>query len=629
MIDRILEFSLRQRGMILFAAIALVGVGLWSATHLPIDAVPDITGVQVQINTEVPALAAEESEKLVTRPIEIEMAGLPGIAEMRSLTKFGLSQVTLQFSDDTDIYRARQLVTERLQAAVEHLPHDVAPKLAPISTGLGEIFYYTIKPLLRTVSGVAEDNESGGYERQFVIQPRPEDLERSGMTFSELADIIAAKVENAGGGIISRGGNQLSIRAVTRANSLEDIGNLPVKFAAGVKPLLVKDLADVSYGSRIRTGAATIDGEETVIGAAMMLAGENSREVAERVKARLAEIQEKLPDNVQVQPQYDRSILINKTIHTVSTNLFEGAILVTALLFALLGNWRGALIVTAAIPLSFLFALSGMVKLGVSGNLMSLGAVDFGLLIDGAVVIVENVVRQLGIRQRELGRRLTSEERRELVLAASKQVANPMFFGVVIITIVYIPILALTGIEGKMFHPMAVTVMLALTGALILALTLMPVLCSFLLRGRTSGGDNFVIRAAKRIYEPLLQVALAARWLVVIAAIAVFAGSLWLFTHLGAEFVPKLDEGSITEVFYKPVGTSLEESVRIDIELEKTLLRDFPEITRDFTRAGTNDIATDPMPASESDVFIFYKPIKEWPKTRGRTRNKAELHTQT
>src|SRR5438046_4156173 len=312
MIDKILEFSVRQRAIVLVGRVALLGLGLWSAIHLPIDAVPDITGVQVQINTEVPALAAEESEKLVTRPIEIEMAGLPQLEEMRSLTKFGLSQVTLQFDDSTDVYRARQLVTERLQAAVERLPHDVAPKLAPISTGLGEIFYYnvsyklgankpellreqlfqlrelhdyTIKPLLRTVPGVAEVNESGGYERQLVIQPRPEDLERSGMTFSELADIIAANVENAGGGIISRGGNQLSIRAVTRANSLEDIANLPVKFAAGVKPLLVKDLADVSYASRIRTGAATIDGEETVIGAAMMLAGENSREVAERVKA--------------------------------------------------------------------------------------------------------------------------------------------------------------------------------------------------------------------------------------------------------------------------------------------------------------------------------------------------------
>src|SRR5216110_3122966 len=655
MIDKVLELSLRQRAVVLLGAALLLAVGLWSATHLPIDAVPDITGVQVQINTEVPALAAEESEKLVTRPIEIEMAGLPGIEEMRSLTKFGLSQVTLQFSDNTDVYRARQLVTERLQAAVERLPHDVAPKLAPISTGLGEIFFYnvsykpgekkpdspqeqlfqlrelheyTIKPLLRIVPGVADINESGGYERQFVIQPRPEDLARSGMTFSELADVIATNVENAGGGIIDRGGNQLSIRAVTRANTLEDIANLPVKFAAGIKPLLVKDLADVNYGSRIRTGAATVDGQEAIIGAAMMLTGENSREVAERVKARLAEIQEKLPDNVQVQPQYDRSILINKTIHTVSTNLFEGAILVTALLFALLGNWRGALIVTMAIPLSFLFALTGMVKLGVSGNLMSLGAVDFGLIIDGAVVIVENVVRQLGVRQHELGRRLNSKERSEVVLAASKQVANPMFFGVVIITIVYIPILALTGVEGKMFHPMAMTVMLALTGALVLALTLMPVLCSFLLRGRLGEDDNFIVRAVKAIYEPMLRVALATRWLVVLAAIAIFAGSLWLFTHLGAEFVPKLDEGSITEVFHKPVGTSLQESVRIDLELEKTLRRDFPEITRIFARTGTNDIATDPMPASESDIFIFYKPIKEWPKTSGRPRNKAKLHAQ-
>src|SRR5881398_631267 len=655
MIDKILELSLRHRAFVLLATLALVGVGLWSASHLPIDAVPDITGVQVQINTEVRTLAAEESERFVTWPIEIEMAGLPGLQEMRSLTKFGVSQVTLQFDDSTDIYRARQLVTERLQAAVEHLPHDVAPKLAPISTGLGEIFYYsvsykegakkpeslqeqlfqvrevneyTIKPLLRTVQGVAEVNESGGYERQFVIQPRPEELARSGMTFSELAEIIGTNVENAGGGIIERGGDELSIRAVTRANTLEDIANLPVKFAGGVKPLLVKDLADVTYGSRIRTGAATADGQETVIGVAMMLTGENSREIAERVKARLAEIQEKLPENIQIQAQYDRSILINKTIHTVRNNLFEGAILVIAVLFALLGNWRAALIVTAAIPLSFLFALTEMVKLGVSGNLMSLGAVDFGLLIDGAVVIVENVVRQLGIRQHELGRRLNSEERREMVLAASKQVANPMFFGVVIITIVYIPILALTGIEGKMFHPMAVTVMLALTGALILAFTLMPVLCSFLLCGRIGEGDNFVIRAAKNIYEPLLRVALAARWIVVMAAIAIFAGSLWLFTHLGAEFVPKLDEGSITEVFYKPVGISLEESVRIDLELEMTLLRDFPEITRVFTRCGTNDIATDPMPASESDVFIFYKPIAEWPKARGRPRNKAELHSQ-
>jgi len=652
MIDKILEISLRQRAFILLAALALLGVGLWSGARLPIDAVPDITGVQVQINTEVPALAAEESERLVTRPIEIEMAGVPGLEEMRSLTKFGLSQLTLQFRDGTDVYRARQLVTERLQAAVERLPQNVAPKLAPISTGLGEIFYYnisykpgaqkpklireqlfelnelqeyTIKPLLRTVPGIADINESGGYERQFVIQPRPEDLERTGMTFSELADVIAANVENAGGGIISRGGNQLSIRAVTRANTIEDIGNLPVKFAAGVKPLLVKDLADVTYGSRFRTGAATIDGQETVIGTTMMLAGENSREVAERVKVRLAEIQEKLPDNVQIQSQYDRSILINKTIHTVRNNLFEGAILVIAVLFGLLGNWRAALIVTAAIPLSFLFAVTGMLKFGVSGNLMSLGAIDFGLIIDGAVVIVENVVRQLGIRQHHVRRPLTTEERLHTVLAASKQVGTPMFFGVAIITIVYIPILALTGIEGKMFHPMALTVMLALTGALILALTLMPVLCSFLLRGRIREGDNFIIRVLKAIYEPSLRLALALRWIVVLAAIVVFAGSIWLFNHLGAEFVPKLDEGSITAMLYKPVGMSMEDSLKTDLEVENRLHAEFPEITRVFSRIGTSEIATDPMPPNESDVYIFYKPLTDWPKTAGRPRNKAEL----
>ena len=652
MIDKILEISLRQRAFVLLAAFALLGVGLWSGSRLPIDAVPDITGVQVQINTEVPALAAEESERLVTRPIEIEMAGLPGVEEMRSLTKFGLSQVTLQFADGTDIYRARQLVTERLQAAVERLPQNVAPKLAPISTGLGEIFYYnvsykpgaarpesvkeqlfelnelqeyTIKPLLRIVPGIADINESGGYERQFVIQPRPEDLERTGMTFSELADVIAANVENAGGGIISRGGNQLSIRAVTRANTVEDIGNLPVKFAGRVRPLLVKDLADVTYGSRFRTGAATIDGAETVIGTTMMLAGENSREIAERVKARLAEIQEKLPENIQIQAQYDRSILINKTIHTVRNNLFEGAILVIAVLFALLGNWRAALIVAAAIPLSFLFALTGMLKAGVSGNLMSLGAVDFGLIIDGAVVIVENVVRQLGIRQHELGLRLTTEERLHTVLAASKQVGNPMFFGVAIITIVYIPILALTGIEGKMFHPMALTVMLALSGALVLALTLMPVLCSFLLRGRIREGDNLIIRALKGIYAPSLRLALSLRWIVVLAAIAVFAGSIWLFSRLGAEFVPKLDEGSITAMLYKPVGMSMEDSLQTDLDVENRLHAEFPEITRVFSRIGTSEIATDPMPPNESDVYIFYKPLNEWSKSAGRPRNKAEL----
>src|SRR6266487_1788970 len=656
MIDRILEFSLRQRGMILFAAIALVGVGLWSATHLPIDAVPDITGVQVQINTEVPALAAEESEKLVTRPIEIEMAGLPGMEEMRSLTKFGLSQVTLNFQDGTDIFRARQLVAERLQGVLEQLPPGARPKLAPISTGLGEIFYYnvqyrtdaknkpateleqlielseiqeyTIKPLLRTVPGIAEINESGGYEKQFVIHPDPEKLARVNMTFSELANLVAQNVQNAGGGIISRDGQQLTIRAVSRVATTGEIENLPLKFGAAVKPLLVKDVAIVDLGTKFRTGAATLNGHETVIGTTMMMAGQNSRVVAKRVEARIAHINENLPTGVEVRPAYDRAELVDRTVRTVRTNLFEGAVLVVVLLFALLGNWRAALIVALAIPLSFLCALIGMERLGISGNLMSLGAVDFGLIIDGAVVIVENIVRQLADKQRYLGRKLTQAETAHVVLAASKQVANPMFFGVLIITIVYVPILALTGIEGKMFHPMALTVILALTGALLLTLTLMPVLCSFLLRGRIADRDNFLIRGAKAIYRPVLQLALKLRWIVVLAAIGVFVGAIWLFNHLGAEFVPKLDEGSITSMLYKPVGMSLEESLRTDMEVENTLLRDFSEITRVFTRIGTSDIATDPKPPNESDVYVFYKPVGEWPKTPGRPHTKAELNSQ-
>jgi heavy metal efflux system protein len=656
MIDRILEFSLRQSGFILLAAVILFAAGLWSALHLPIDAVPDITAPQVQVNTEVAALAAEESEKLVTLPIEIALAGLPGVEEMRSLTKFGLSQVTIQFQDGIDIYRARQLVAERLQGVLERLPAGVLPKLAPISTGLGEIFYYSvnyradakhkpateleqlielseiqeyvIKPLLRTVPGIAEINESGGYERQFVVQPKPEALADVGMTFSELADLVAQNVENAGGGIISRGPEQLTIRAVSRVNNAEDIANLPLKFGAGITPLLVKDVAEVKPGTKFRTGAATLNGHETVIGTTMMLAGENSREVAERVKTRIAEIQTKLPEGVEIQIQYDRSQLIDRTVHTVKANLFEGAMLVVAVLLGVLGNWRAALIVASAIPLSFLFALTGMAHLGISGNLMSLGAVDFGLIIDGAVVIVENVVRQLGQRQPQLGRLLTTEERTQTVLAASKQVGTPMFFGVIIIAVVYLPILALTGIEGKMFHPMALTVMLALAGALLLALTLMPVLCAFVLRGKVHEGDNFVIRLAKGSYERVLQFGLRFRWLVVTAAVALFAGSLWLFAQLGAEFVPKLDEGSITAMLYKPVGMSVEESLRTDIEVEHRLVQEFPEITRVFTRLGTSEIATDPMPPNESDVYIFYKPLADWPHMPGRPSNKAELREQ-
>ena len=656
MIDKILEFALRQRTVVVLGAIALLVAGLWSARHLPIDAVPDITGVQVQINTEVPALAAEESEKLVTQPIEQELAGLPGLQEMRSLTKFGLSQVTLQFHDGTDIFRARQLVAERLQGITDRLPAGVTSRLAPISTGLGEIFYYSlhyaddapdkpatardqlialgelqeyvVKPLLRSVPGIAEINSIGGHEKQFVIQPRPEALVAAGLTFTELAGLVAQNVENAGGGIINRGSEQLTIRAIGRVATLEDIAGLPLKFGGGVRPLLVRDVADVKIGTRFRTGAATRDGHEVVIGSTMMLVGENGGEVAQRVRDRLAAIQAKLPAGVAIETEYDRSELVDRTIWTVEKNLFEGAVLVIAVLLVMLGNWRAALIVATAVPLSFLFALTGMNVFGISGNLMSLGAVDFGLIIDGAVVIVENIVRQLGQRQHQLGRNLTAGERAHTVLAASKQVGTPMVFGVVIITVVYIPILALTGTEGKMFHPMALTVMLALGGALVLALTLMPALCSFLLRGRIHEEDNLFMRAAKRVYTPALHFALRARWLIIAGAVLLFGGSVALFTRLGAEFMPTLDEGSITAMFYKPVGLSLEASIQTDLEVGRRLLRDFPEITRIFTRIGTAEVATDPMPANECDVYIFYKPVADWPKTTGRPTTKAGLSEQ-
>ena len=656
MINRILEFSLKQRTVVLLGASLLLVLGLWSAKYLPIDAVPDITGVQVQINTEIPALAAEESEKLVTQPIELELAGLPGVEEMRSLTKFGLSQITLQFKDGTDIYRARQLITERLQGLTDQLPAGSSPRLAPISTGLGEIFYYSlafrpdapnkpvtekeelialgeiqeyvVKPLLRTVPGIAEINGTGGHEKQFVIQPKPEALTHAGLTFSELADLIAQNVENAGGGIVNRGGEQLTIRAVSRVTGIADIADLPLKFAGGVKPLLVKDVAEVMIGTRFRTGAATLNGREVVVGTTMMLTGENSRDVAQRVKARIAEIRHKLPAGVEITPEYDRSELVGRTIGTVEKNLFEGALLVVVVLLLLLGNWRAALIVACAIPLSFLFALTGMAHFGISGNLMSLGAVDFGLIIDGAVVIVENIVRQLSERQRHLRRILTREERAQTVFAASKQVGSPMFFGVIIIAVVYIPVLALTGTEGKMFHPMALTVMLALGGALVLTLTLMPVLCSFLLGGKISEQDNLLIRFAKRLYAPVLKSALRLRWLVVGGSTALFAASLWLFSHLGAEFVPTLDEGSLTAMLYKPVGMNVEESVRSDCEIEQRLLREFPELTRIFSRVGTSEVATDPMPVNESDVYIDYKPVADWPKTPGRPTSKADLAEQ-
>jgi cobalt-zinc-cadmium resistance protein CzcA len=653
MIARIIEASLRQRAFVLLAAVALLLVGLWSASRLPIDAVPDITNVQVQVNTEVSALAPEEIEKLVTFPLETELAGVPGMTEMRSLSKFGLSQVTLIFTDNTNIYRARQLVSERIQTAKEKLPPGLQPELAPISTGLGEIYYYivdyapdatnkpatrreqlmelklihdfTVKPLLRTVPGLAEINSTGGYDKQLVVLPKSEKLRDANLSFDQLAALVGENVENAGGGIVNQGSDQLIIRSVGRVQTANEVANIPLKFGARVQPILVKDVAEVGIGSKVRTGAATEDGDETVIGTAMMLAGENSRLVAKRVTDRLKEIQNKLPPGVVIRPVYDRADLVDRTIKTVEKNLFEGAILVVAVLVALLGNWRAALIVASAIPLSFLFAMTGMVQGKISGNLMSLGAIDFGLIIDGAVVIVENIVRQLAARQRQLERALTVEERLHTVLQASKEVANPVFFGVFIITIVYVPILGLTGIEGKMFHPMAMAVMLCLGGALVLTLTLMPVLCSFVLAGRLHEGDNRVMRLLKRVYRFMLEWSLRARWLVVVGAVVLLTLALIIFKRLGAEFVPKLDEGSFTAMVFKKNSMNLDASLETERKTEKVLLEKVPEVTRVFSRIGTSEVATDPMPVSANDLYIFYKPRSQWRKENGRAITKDEL----
>jgi cobalt-zinc-cadmium resistance protein CzcA len=655
MIEKIIDFSLRQRAFVLLAAVALLATGIWASMRLPIDAVPDITNTQVQINTEVKGLAPEEIEKLVSYPLEMEMFGIPGMTELRSLSKFGLSQVTLVFEEGSDIFRARQLVSERLQNAVDDLPRGVSPKLAPITTGLGEIYYYVVdyapgyegpdkpksraeqlmelklihdfvvKPLLRSVPGIAEVNASGGYEKQIVVLPKPEKLLASGITFKELSDTIGENVENAGGSVIQLGGEQIAIRTNGRVQSAEEIGALPVKFRAGSEPLRVRDLADVEIGKSIRTGSATFNGREAVLGAALMLAGENSRIIAKRVDDRIKEIRTKLPPGVEITTVYDRTTLVDRTIATVEKNLFEGAILVIVVLLLLLGNWRAAIIVSTAIPLSFLFAITGMVETKLSGNLMSLGAVDFGLIIDGAVVMVENIVRRLGLRQHELGRLLTNSERLHTVRLAAMEVGRPTFFGVLIITIVYIPLLSLVGVEGKMFKPMALTVIYALVGALILTLTLMPVLCSYFLTGKISEKDNFAITFLKRIYEPVLRSALRLRWLFVGGAVALFVVSLLIFSRLGAEFIPQLDEGSFATHMIRTTSIGLDASVAMQERAEKVLLEKFPGVTYTFSRIGTAEVATDPMGVNVSDTYIFYKPFDEWPKIDGKTVTKDAL----
>jgi cobalt-zinc-cadmium resistance protein CzcA len=548
------------------------------------------------------------------------------------------------------------LVNERLGTVTQELPPGAQPALGPISTGLGEIYFYSldykpaatnkpptryeqllelrsvhdtvVKPAFRGVPGIAEVETCGGYEKQIVVQPHPEKLFSVGLSFSDLAKIIRENVENAGGGLINKGGEQVTVRAAGRVQSLEEIENLPLKFGAAVQPLLVKDVATVTIGSDFRTGAATVNGREAVVAYVLMLTGENSRLVAHRADETIQAVRGKIPASMEITTLYDRSQLVERTIRTVRNNLFEGAILVVAVLFALLGNWRAALIVASAIPLSMLFAVIGMVRYGVSGNLMSLGAVDFGLIVDGSVVIAENAVRIVGLRQRDLGRRLSFDERLRAIAESCRQVGGPMVFGVAIITIVYFPILALAGTEGKMFRPMALTVIFALLGSLLFALTLVPVLCAWFLSRGVAEEESRVMRWARRAYAPVLRFSLAHRLLLVGVTLALLVGSVLLFRQLGAEFVPQLDEGSLVVQLVGPTSISLDESLAMQLQVEEIILTQFPEIAAVFSRIGTPEIGTDPMGANLSDTFMAFAPPEKWRKVNGRTMSRNELIEQ-
>ena len=655
MISWLLNLFTRHRLAVAGVTAIVAAIGLWAFTTLQIDAIPDITGVQVQVNTMVPSLAPEEIERLATLPIERAMAGQPGLTETRSLTKAGLSQVTLLYKDGTDQMRARQFVTERLNTVRDQLPPGASPQLAPITTGLGEIYYYTlewkrppagmdqqrrlmelyeaqeytVRPMLRAVTGVADVNTNGGLEQQFVVEPDPVRLTRHGVTAAELAAAVGKNVENAGGGIIARGAERFTVLTKARVMSAAEIGAIPVKFAGGVLPLQVRDLANVVIGSAPRQGAATQNGDETVLGTVMMLVGQNSREVALRVENAMPDIQSALPKGMVVHQQYSRSDLVERTISTVEHNLGEGALLVAVVLLLVMGNWRAALIVTLVIPLAFLVTVTGMNVIGVSGNLMSLGALDFGLIVDGAIVVVENSLRLLAQRRREKGEDLTPEERRTTVVSATHMVARPTMFGIAIIALVYVPVLSLGGVEGKLFQPMAQAVMLAIVAGLAWTFTVVPALSAWLLRAPTSEKDDSrntgLVGFAERAYAPTLERALAHPIMLATGALAMMGATYAVFTTLGSQFTPKLDEGSITAMVYRPVGMSLERSLAIEQETERQIRRQFPQVTHTFSRIGTSEVATDPMPPNENDLYIFYAPQKDWPHGDSRPATKDEL----
>jgi cobalt-zinc-cadmium resistance protein CzcA len=647
MFEKIIRFAIEQRWLVLLMVLGMAALGVYNYQKLPIDAVPDITNVQVQINTAAPGYSPLEAEQRITYPIETVMAGLPGLQQTRSLSRYGLSQVTVIFEDGTDIYFARQLVNERIQQARGKLPAGAEPGMGPISTGLGEIFMWTvgasegalkadgtpytptdlreiqdwiIKPQLRNVPGVTEINTIGGYAKEFQVAPWPDKLVAYGLTMPDLVAAIERNNANVGAGYIEKRGEQYLIRAPGQVTGIADIGNIVVSSRQGV-PIRIRDVAEVGIGKELRTGAATENGREVVLGTVFMLIGENSRKVSQAVAKRLEEVNRTLPPGVVAQTVYDRTILVDKAIDTVKKNLIEGALLVVAILFLFLGNIRAAIITALVIPLAMLFTFTGMVGNKVSANLMSLGALDFGIIIDGAVVIVENCVRRLAHAQAVAGRPLTRNERFHEVYSAARESRRPLLFGQLIIMVVYLPIFALTGVEGKMFHPMAFTVVTALLGAMILSVTFIPAAVALLIGNQVSEKENRLMLWAKRGYAPMLDRVMRNQPLVLtMAAVAVILSAL-LATRMGSEFVPSLNEGDIALHALRIPGTSLSQAIEMQMELERTI-KQFPEVERVFAKLGTAEIATDPMPPNVADNFIMLKPQSAWPDP---SRDKIEL----
>ncbi|WKD51177.1 efflux RND transporter permease subunit [Microbulbifer spongiae] len=641
MIESILRFSIERRYFVLSLVFVLVGLGVWSYQKLPIDAVPDITNVQVQINTEAPGYSPLEAEQRITYPVETALSGLPNLAYTRSLSRYGLSQVTVIFQEGTDLYFARNLIDSRLGAIESALPPGLTPEMGPIATGLGEIFTYTvealpgatqpngqpyditalreiqdwiIKPQLSLVPGVTELNTIGGYNKQYHVTPDPRKMLNFAVSMQDIVAALERNNENRGAGYLENNGRQLLVRSPGQLATIADIEDVVITSRAGV-PVKISNVAEVAIGKELRTGAATRDGRETVLGTAMMLVGANSREVARNMAQALERVQSTVPEGIRVEAVYDRTSLVDKAISTVRRNLVEGALLVIGVLFLLLGNIRAAVITAAVIPLSMLATITGMVQVGVSANLMSLGALDFGLIVDGAVIIVENAIRRLAEAQHRNGGKLPLKERLELVFLATNEVIRPSLFGVLIITVVYIPLFSLTGVEGKMFHPMAATVVMALLAALVLSLTVVPAAVAVFLTGRISARENRMIVATKSLYRPLLLAALQVRWWVLSGAVALVLFCGWLATTLGSEFIPQLNEGDIALHALRIPGTGLAQSVAMQRLLEARI-GEFPQVDKVFAKIGTPEVATDPMPPNVADNFVILKPRDQWPNPK-------------